>query len=189
MAAPEVSGTHIFPLHHHFRFVRALEPQRRCASQIECGSLNVVVYAPCIAENGRFFAHPEVHTYGTVYVYTGPLTSLKVRPVADRAVRNEATIRRHVNEWHVNPAVDAVEPQLIELNARDFATLADCRAAVRHVQDTAVATFADALRETESAELRGLQPTSNRILLARFDDDSTQSQIAQSEYEPVPLSH
>lgn len=155
---------HGIPVEHRIRFLRAVEPMRFCGGPIECGRVTAVTTSVCTRSSpfGDWILEPKIVTYGQVYLAVGHFSHFSK---VDETVRDSATARTHVFEWHVNPSLGAVAALIAEEIAPSYATIADCQQEVRRLAAMTNARFLEAIRMSQESEV-SLKQAEERILIA-----------------------
>ncbi|MBW3563271.1 MAG: hypothetical protein KY459_00920 [Acidobacteria bacterium] len=155
---------HGIPVEHRIRFFSAVQPERYCGGPIECGRVTAVMRSVCTRSSpfGEWILEPKIVTYGQVYLAVGHFSHFSK---VDGTVRDSATARTHVFEWHVNPSLGAVAALIAEEINPSYATIAGCRHEVRRLAALTNARFLEAIRMSQESEV-GQKQAEERILIA-----------------------
>lgn len=159
-----VITVHGIPVEHRIRFLHTREPVRFCGGPIECGRVTAVMTSVCTRSSpfGAWILEPKIVTYGQVYLAVGHFSHFSK---VDGTVRDSATARTHVFEWHVKPSLGAVAALIAEEIKPSYATIAGCQQEIRRLAALTNARFLEAIRMSQESEVGRMQ-AEERILIA-----------------------
>jgi RHS repeat-associated protein len=124
-----------------------------CGSPFACSKIGATVGCVCDCDQnaGRVFASATLIIYGDLYYFNGPF-STKKQAAVDPTVKNASTAIAHEYNYHIIPAINAVDPLLTKLESTGFESTEKCQAECKDVAAKVNKLFSDTLKKTQIGE-------------------------------------
>ena len=140
-------------------FVPAIQPELHCGAKIECGTVSIALLCNCsLDEDAMYAPNPTVATVGKIFYRPSLLSRTGAVPRTDKSVRDAASIKRHVFEWHVDEGIEKIRPMAEEFALLRFSDLRSCQRAADAEAKRLQKLFVERVHETQVIETAGKDP-------------------------------
>jgi hypothetical protein len=131
----------------------SMSPEAICGSPYACSNIGATVYCHCACDSNvdHVFADVELKLWGELAYYTGPYGSIKKKTV-DPTVKDAGTAIAHEYNYHIKPAMAAVDELLKKLESSGYSSSAECYEACGATRKAVAELFVKILADTQAAE-------------------------------------